>query len=138
MNDTTPAQGELVDHGHDQHGGRPHGHESHETSDLVELSALGEALLADLANHPAGRTAKTILSGTAMRAVVVALKEGVEMNEHDSPSAATLHVLSGDVVLRAGDREWPVSTGQLVPVPPLRHSVLARADSAFLLTVALR
>ena len=128
----------MVVHGHDQHGGRPHGHESHETPDMVALPELAEALVADLANHPAGRTAKTIMSGTVMRAVVVALKAGAEMNEHDSPTAATLYLIQGEVTLKAGDREWQISPGQLVPVPPQRHSVQARSDSAFLLTVALR
>ncbi len=127
-----------IEHGHDQHGGRPHGHESHETPGLVELDELADALLADLANHPAGRAAKTIISGTVMRAVVVALEQGVEMSEHDSPPAATLHLLKGAVTLRAGEREWPIRPGQLMPVPPQRHSVEAHTDSVFLLTVALR
>ena len=127
-----------IEHGHDQHGGRPHGHESHEALEMVMLSELAEALLADLPNHPAGRAAKTVLSGTVMRAVVVALKEGVEMSEHDSPPAATLYLIKGRVTLRSGEREWPVAPGQLLPIPPQRHAVQAHADSAFLLTVALR
>ncbi|HEX6516782.1 MAG TPA: cupin domain-containing protein [Nocardioidaceae bacterium] len=127
-----------IDHGHDQTGGRPHGHESHDTPDLVVLNELGEALVADLPHHASGRCAKTILSGTVMRAVVIALREGVEMAEHDSPAAATLQLLRGKVTVRAGTKEWTVQPGQLVPIPPLRHSVLAEADSAMLLTVALR
>ena len=132
------TQDDMVDHGHDQHGGRPHGHESHEMPEMVVLSELADALLADLPHHPAGRAAKTILSGTVMRAVVVALKAGTEMNEHDSPPAATMYVIKGRVSLKAGDREWPVDSGQLIPIPPQRHLVQAHADSAFLLTVALR
>ena len=127
-----------IEHGHDQHGGRPHGHESHEALEQVMLPELAEALLADLPNHPAGRAAKTVLSGTVMRAVVVALKEGVEMSEHDSPPAATLYLIKGRVTLQSGEREWPVAPGQLLPIPPQRHAVQAHADSAFLLTVALR
>ncbi|HEX5772613.1 MAG TPA: LuxR family transcriptional regulator, partial [Nocardioidaceae bacterium] len=69
---------------------------------------------------------------------VVALKGGEEMSEHDSPPAATLHLIRGSVTLRAGEQEWPLEPGQLVPVPPQRHSVVAHTDSAFLLTVALR
>ena len=115
-----------------------HGHESGGSADLVVLSELADTLIADLQQHPAGRTAKTILSGTVMRAVVSALKGGAEMSEHDSPAAATLYVIKGNVTVRAGEREWPVSSGQLVPIPPQRHSVVAHADSAVLLTVALR
>ncbi|HSE09327.1 MAG TPA: cupin domain-containing protein [Nocardioidaceae bacterium] len=129
---------EMVEHGHDQHDGRPHGHESHDTPGLVALSELAAALIEDLPNHAAGRTAKTILSGTVMRAVVIALKEGTEMSEHDSPPSATVQVLKGRVTLRAGDLRWELEAGQLVPVPPQRHSVRAETDSVFLLTVALR
>jgi quercetin dioxygenase-like cupin family protein len=128
----------MVEHGHDQHDGRPHGHESHETAEIVDLTALADALLADLVNHPAGRTAKTIISGTVMRAVVIALAEGSEMSEHDAPPAATLHVIKGLVHLRVGEQEQPVRAGELVPIPRRRHAVSAHADSAFLLTVALR
>ncbi len=134
----TPTDDDMIEHGHDQHDGRSHGHESHEALGKVALPELAEALIADLGNHSAGRTAKTILSGTVMRAVVVALKEGAEMSEHDSPPAATLQVITGRVTLRAGDQEWTVEPGQLVQVPPQRHSVQAHVDSAFLLTVALR
>ena len=132
------ADDDMIEHGHDQHDGRPHGHESHEALGMVELAELADALIADLSNHSAGRTAKTILSGTVMRAVVIALKEGTEMSEHDSPPAATMQVLKGRVTLKAGEREWVVEPGRLVRVPPQRHSVHAHTDSAFLLTVALR
>jgi quercetin dioxygenase-like cupin family protein len=108
-----------------------------ETPGMVVLAELADTLMADLPNHPAGRTAKTVLSGTEMRAVVIALKEGSELNEHDSPAAATLFVIKGKVTLRSGEHAWPVYAGQLIPIPPQRHSVEAHADSAFLLTVAL-
>jgi quercetin dioxygenase-like cupin family protein len=111
---------------------------SHTSSEMVVLSELAASLIADLPNHHSGRTAKTVMSGAVMRAVVVALAQGTQMNEHDAPSGATLQVLSGRVTVKAGDREWPVEPGQLIVVPHQRHSVQAHADSAFLLTVALR
>lgn len=112
--------------------------EPHHTPAMVVLSELADSLIADLRNHPAGRTARTIVSGSAMRAVVIALKEGTELAEHDSPAAATLYVVRGKVTLAAGEKNWTIYPGQLVPVPPQRHSVNAHADSAILLTVALR
>ncbi|MBY9074112.1 LuxR family transcriptional regulator [Nocardioides sp. WL0053] len=111
--------------------------EAHPRSEMVVLAELADSLIADLRHHPAGRTAKTVLSGTVMRAVVIALQEGAEMAEHDSPSAATLYVIKGKVTLRAGERDWTIYPGQLIPVPPQRHAVLAHTDSAILLTVAL-
>lgn len=103
----------------------------------VVLTEVAEELIADLAQHPSGRTARTVLSGTVMRAVVIALREGAVLAEHDAPSAATLYVITGRVTLRAVDREWTVSPGELLALPPQRHAVEAHADSAFLLTVAL-
>ena len=114
-------------------------HEHNRTSsEMVVLSELAQSLIADLPNHHSGRTARTVMSGSVMRAVVVALAHGSQMNEHDAPSGATLQVISGNVTLKAGEREWAVQPGQLIVVPHQRHSVHAHADSAFLLTVALR
>ena len=57
--------------------------------------------------------------------------------QHDAPSAATLFAVRGRIRLQAGEREWPLEAGQLIPIPPQRHSVHADTDAAFLLTVAL-
>jgi quercetin dioxygenase-like cupin family protein len=113
-------------------------HEAESGSEPVVLTELADELVADLGNHPAGRTARTILSGPKMRAVVIALSEGAEMAEHDAPPAATLYLVRGHITLKAGQRDWVVHAGQVVPIPPERHSVVAHADSAILLTVALR
>jgi quercetin dioxygenase-like cupin family protein len=111
---------------------------SHAAHEMVVLSELAESLIADLPNHPARRTARTVLSGTVMRAAVIALADGAELSEHDSPAAATLYVIKGRVTLRTEHRDWQVYPGQLIPIPPQRHAVVAHADSAILLTVALR
>src|SRR3954454_21636556 len=97
---------------------------------MVVLSELAESLIADLPNHPARRTARTVLSEAMMRAVVIALADGVEISEHDSPAAATLYVIKGRVSLRIEHRDWTFSPGQLNPAPPQRHAVVAHADSA--------
>lgn len=113
--------------------------DTHETRDeAVDLAQLADLLIDDLPNHPSGRTARTVLSGSVVRAVVIALRDGVEMSEHDSPTGATLYCIRGEVTLRSADREWPVRPGHLVAIPPQRHAVQAHTDSAFLLTVALR
>jgi quercetin dioxygenase-like cupin family protein len=104
----------------------------------LSLEEIATALIADLPRHPAGRTARTVLSGTVMRAVIIALADGVEMAEHDAPPAATLFCITGRVTVRSGEQEWPLRAGQLVPIPPTRHSVVAHGDAALLLTVALR
>ena len=112
-------------------------HEATGGGDVVDLAALVEELCADLPNHPAGRTARTVMSGPRMRAVVIAMRAGVEMSEHEAPPAATLQVVKGHVTLRGEGEEWSLEAGQLVAIPPHRHAVEAHADSAFLLTVGL-
>lgn len=106
-------------------------------TEVVSVAALAEELVASLPSQSSGRAARTVMSGPRMRAVVMAIAAGAEMAEHESPPAATFQVLSGDVTLTGGDRSWRLTAGQHVPIPPERHGVLAHADSAFLLTVAL-
>ncbi|MGH3445248.1 MAG: cupin domain-containing protein [Nocardioidaceae bacterium] len=113
-------------------------HTGHTGTATVVLTELADSLIVDLANHPSGRVARTILTGSVMRAAVIALKQGASMSEHDSPPAATLYVIRGHVTVRAGEREWTLTEGELIPIPPQRHGVQAHADSAVLLTVALR
>src|SRR5512132_3123710 len=103
------------------------------STDPVAVSAVAAELLSDLPRHATGRTARTVLSGHVVRAVVIALADGTAMAEHDSPRGATLQCLTGSVTMRSGDQEWPLEPGQLVAIPPTRHSVVAHGDSAILL-----
>lgn len=106
--------------------------------DVVQLANLGLDLLAQAREHHARRAAKTLLSGTSMRATAIGLAEGAELSEHDSPPAATLQVLTGKVRLHTEDHEWLLGEGEVVAIPPQRHGLQAVIDSVVLLTVALR
>ena len=107
------------------------------TPEPVVLADVAEQLVADLPGHASGRTARTVLSGHVLRAAVIALADGTELGEHDSPRGASLLCITGSVTVRSGQQEWRVEPGQLVAVPPTRHSVEAHGDSTILLTVAL-
>jgi quercetin dioxygenase-like cupin family protein len=106
--------------------------------DVVDVLKLGQDLLGQARGHPSRRAAKTLVSSPSMRATVIALAEGAELAEHDSPPAATLQVLTGTVRLHTEDDEWLLSQGQVVAIPPARHGLRAGSDAAVLLTVALR
>ena len=103
----------------------------------IDLTALTGSLLDDARAHSSGRAAKAVMSGSHLRAVVIALQAGAELAEHDAPAAATLQVLVGAVTLLAGEERWDLAAGELVAIPPRRHSVEAHEDSAVLLSVAL-
>jgi len=87
-----------------------------------------------------GRSAKTVYGGheRILRQTVIALASGQQLNEHENPGEATVHVLHGRVRLAAGDVSWEGSPGDLLVVPEESHSLLALEDAAVLLTVAKR
>lgn len=84
-----------------------------------------------------GRAAYTVHGGQGhfLRHTVIALVAGHGLAEHDSPGEATVQVLQGRVVLRAGDDSQDGAAGDLLVIPPVRHSLDAVEDSAVLLTV---
>lgn len=106
--------------------------------DKFSLTALAREQL-DLARRTSnGRSAKTVYGGHAhlLRQTVIALLAGQQLDEHQSPGEATVHVLNGRVRLAAGDVSWDGTAGDLLVVPDTRHTLQALADATVLLTVA--
>lgn len=101
------------------------------------LEAQGRELLADARTAAAGRGAKTVYGGHehVLRQTLIALLEGRELTEHESPGEATLLVLRGRVRLRGEDAAWEGLGGDLLIVPRERHSLEALQDAVVLLTV---
>jgi len=87
-----------------------------------------------------GRAAETVYGGAehALRQTVIALTAGSALAEHESPGEATVHVLSGRVRLAAAGTAHEGVAGDLLVVPPQRHSLEAIDDAAILLTVVKR
>lgn len=103
----------------------------------VSIEALARQQLERAAAN--GRNAAdTVVGGheKVLRQTVIGMLSGAEMGEHENPGEATLYVLKGSVRLVAGDQEWDARTGDLLLIPDTRHSLVALADSALLLTVA--
>lgn len=104
---------------------------------VVSLPAAQERLLAAARASSAQRAADTAYGArdTVLRQTMLALLAGAELAAHDAPPEATLHVLTGRVRLITDEQSWELAAGDLVAIPPARHSVTADADSVFLLTV---
>ncbi len=102
------------------------------------LTALARELLVSARGKSSGRSARTVYGGheCVLRQTMVALTAGSSLDEHDNPGEATVQVITGKLVLKAGDVSWEGSPGDHLVVPLARHSVNAIEDSAFLLTVA--
>jgi len=108
--------------------------------DTISLTTLVDEHLAAARTAGSGRSAHTVHGGHehALRQTVIALTAGSGLAEHNSPGEATLQVLRGRVRLTTGGQSAEVAAGDLLVIPPERHSLDALDDSAVLLTVALR
>lgn len=105
-------------------------------SEAINLVQEQERLLERANAARARRAAATIYGSrdTVLRQTVIALLAQSELAEHDSPPEATLQVLSGRIQLIVGDQPTALVAGDLIEIPPERHSVTALEDSVFLLT----
>lgn len=106
-----------------------------DSSPTQNLKRLAAQLLDKARNADSGRAAQGIYSGQYLRQALLTLTAGSKLAEHDSPPEATLQVLQGRVELSSAEESWDLSEGDLVEIPPQRHSVTAHEDAAFLLTI---
>ncbi|WP_430867060.1 cupin domain-containing protein [Demequina aurantiaca] len=87
-----------------------------------------------------GRHSQTVYGGREhdLRQTLICLTEGHGLNEHSSPGEATVQVLVGAIDITAGEETVRLAAGDYYVIAPVRHSVAAATDAAFLLTVATR
>jgi quercetin dioxygenase-like cupin family protein len=84
-----------------------------------------------------GRNAITLTKEPTLRLVLLLLGKGTKMPEHQAAGPLTLHVLSGSVAFRAGDRTEEVGAGELIVLESaIGHDIEALEESACLLTLA--
>lgn len=104
---------------------------------MTDLMAVAAELADRARNETSGRAARSVLHGDRLRAVLVALAEGGALADHTAPGPACLQVLAGELELRCGGEALVLAAGELTPVPEGVHSVHARGQCAFLLTISL-
>ena len=104
----------------------------------LSLDAIGREQLERARDASSGRSSSTVFGGheQVLRQTVIALRGGSSLTEHNSPGEATIIVLSGHVRLSAGSTSWEGRKGDLLVIPPERHSLEALKDAVIVLTAA--
>ena len=108
--------------------------------DATSLTALAHEHLRIAREAASGRSAHTVFGGHdhVLRQTLIALVNGHNLAEHESPGEATLHVLHGRVRLVEGTRAQEAVASDIMAIPAGRHRLEAIEDSVVLLTVAQR
>jgi quercetin dioxygenase-like cupin family protein len=104
---------------------------------VTDLMAVAETLLTEARADRHGRASDTVVHGDRQRVTVLALLAGQSLGEHNSPPAATVHLLRGRATLHGASGSIDLEAGQLAAVPPERHDLSASDDTVLLLTVSL-
>ncbi|UNX54657.1 cupin [Georgenia sp. TF02-10] len=105
---------------------------------MPELPTLVTEHLTAAAAAPRRRSALRVIHDGPLRQTVIALLAGEEMEEHNTPPAATVQVLHGRVRLTGTDSDVVLGAGALEPVPQARHGLVAVDDAVVLLTAVNR
>jgi len=84
-----------------------------------------------------GRNSKTLVKQPDFRIVLVALKAGKKLEEHEADARISIQTLSGRVTLQLPDQAVDLPTGHLLALDrAIRHDVVAMKESVFLLTIS--
>jgi quercetin dioxygenase-like cupin family protein len=103
-------------------------------AEMVNIEAAADLELDRARMSPHGRSARALLHDGRLRHTLIALLDGQTLGDHPKPEAATLHVLTGVMIVRADEGETRVDTGQLVTLPGPRHDVTAIGEAVGILT----
>ena len=101
-----------------------------------DLEAIDREMRGEEAYLKNGHTAHTLVLEPDLRMVLIVLRDGARIAEHQARGSTTVHALSGRLRLHLADRTVELSPGQvLVMEKGLPHDVEAEGDSALLLTL---
>jgi quercetin dioxygenase-like cupin family protein len=101
-----------------------------------DLGAIASQIRLEAPYQRGGHGAHTVLREDDLRVVVLALKAGAVIPEHQAQATGSLQVIAGRVRLLFAARGVELSTGQLIAIEHgARHSVEALEESALVLTL---
>jgi quercetin dioxygenase-like cupin family protein len=104
---------------------------------VLDLSQQVEQLHAEEAWRAGDRNTKTLVHHPDLRAVLLALKAGARINQHQAAGRITIQTLTGAIRVQLEETAHELRAGQMLSLDrEIRHDVEALEESAFLLTIA--
>jgi quercetin dioxygenase-like cupin family protein len=83
-----------------------------------------------------GRSARTLVKDGPLRLTIIAIAAGGNLPSHSTTGPVTVHVLDGEILFTALDREYTLHTGDvLVLAAGVEHAARSDTGGTFLLTV---
>ena len=71
-----------------------------------------------------------------MRLVLIALHKGAEMKKHTAAGTISVQVIEGEILFTTDEQTITLTSGQMLVLHEgISHSVLARKETVFLLTL---
>jgi len=84
-----------------------------------------------------GRRSEILIKTDDLRVLLVTMRKDAILAEHNAPGTISIHVLEGEMAVEAEGVNHDLAAGSLISLAAgVRHSVQARSDGAFLLTIA--
>ena len=103
---------------------------------VFPLISMAEKLMEEATSATSGRASLTLAHGTEITLVLVALKAGTTLEDHQAPAAATVITLSGDIIFTTSAEKITLEQGEAVTfTADILHAVYASEDSAFLIVI---
>jgi quercetin dioxygenase-like cupin family protein len=104
----------------------------------LDIAAEGDRLLDQARGMSSGRAARTLTPGahTPLKQTLVALRAGVELDEHQANGPATIQLLKGAATMNSPEGAIQLHGGQWAQIPDAPHNLHAEDDTVALITVA--
>ncbi|HTC74976.1 MAG TPA: cupin domain-containing protein [Edaphobacter sp.] len=86
---------------------------------------------------PSGIHSKTLFKKHDLRIVLISMQIGAHMNEHHADGTISIQVLKGQLTVTVNGKGHDLPAGSLFTLAhSIRHDVMAKDNSAFLLTIS--
>ena len=109
---------------------------SAERSAPQDLAAISAQIRAEAQYQRGGHGAHTVIREDDLRVLVLSMKAGATIPEHQAQATGSLHVIAGRIRLIFAERSVELSAGQIVAIErAARHSVEALQESEFVLNL---